>query len=116
MSLSVVDGLMIVSEAANGAMVDVVSGYRSADSQDALRVAGNPRAARVSQHTYGVAADFYIVGMSTAEAAMITFRTGAFPRVNLYQGSGGAVHVDMLRTRPGISYFVDWRQEECCRK
>jgi uncharacterized protein YcbK (DUF882 family) len=112
--LSAIDALMDVSRAANGAMVDVISGVRDAAAQQALINAGNPRAAQTSQHTVGIAADFYILGMSTSQAASLTYSTGPFPRVNLYLRSGGAVHVDFLRNRPGVNYFVDWVPKKCC--
>jgi uncharacterized protein YcbK (DUF882 family) len=112
--LSAIDGLMEVSRAAGGAMVDVISDVRSAEAQQALINAGNPRAAQASQHTFGIAADFYVLGMSTSQTASLTYSTGPFPRVNLYLKSGGAVHVDFLRNRPGVNYFVDWVPKKCC--
>ena len=106
--LSAIDALMDVSRAANGSMIDVISGARDARAQQDLINAGNPRAAQLSQHTVGIAADFYILGMSTGQAASLTYTAGLFPRVNLYLRSGGAVHVDFLRNRPGVTSFVDW--------
>ena len=43
--------LLDVSEAVDGETVNVTSGFRSQASQDAIRAAGNPRAARRSSHT-----------------------------------------------------------------
>jgi hypothetical protein len=86
--------------------MDVISGYRSQKKQDGLREAGNTRAARRSQHTYGQAADIKVNGMTTKELAKHAFTSGYFSRVNLYPGNAG-VHVDMLGSSK--VYFYDWK-------
>lgn len=87
--------------------VDVSSGVRTQEQQDALIASGNQRAATRSEHTYGDAADISVSGMSKREVAEAAVATGEFERVNIYPGRGD-VHVDQRDVVPGTQLYDNW--------
>lgn len=104
------DQLLDLSQFAKGRNVEVISGFRDQSSQKSLIAAGNPRAAKRSQHTVGLAADIRIAGQTAKQASITAFHSGIFNRVNLYTTSN-SVHVDQ---RPGYSayYSIDWVKQK----
>ncbi len=104
------DQLLDLSEYAGGANIEVISGYRNQVAQQNLIVGGNPRAARLSQHTTGLAADIRISGLSAKQASITAYKSGIFNRVNLYTTSR-AIHVDQGQGYSGY-YAVDWVRQK----
>nr|WP_158118476.1 RHS repeat-associated core domain-containing protein [Vibrio cidicii] len=98
--------LLDLSEFADGANIVVLSGFRDQSKQNSLIASGNIRAAKLSQHTVGLAADLRISGMTAKQASITAFKSRIFNRVNLYTSSD-SIHVDQ---RAGFSgyYGVDW--------
>ena len=91
------NNLLDLSESIGNQTVEVTSGFRSQAAQDAIRAAGNPRAAQRSSHTYNDAADIRVQGMTPDALADAADSTGNFARSNTY-GNGGDVHVDQNST------------------
>jgi hypothetical protein len=87
--------------------IDVISAYRTQASQDALRAAGNLRAARTSQHTHGQAADIAVPGLDQSTLAVKAYRSGLFMRTNVYLSPNAGVHVDTLGDRR--VFMREWR-------
>ena len=106
-SSDMTSNLLDVSEAVDGQTVNVTSGFRSQASQDAIRAAGNPRAARRSSHTYNDAADINVDGMSDGDLADAAADTGNFARSNTYS-RGGDVHVDQNNTTRNQGRVCDY--------
>lgn len=103
----VTKGLLNLSEQ-TGRTVEVSSGYRSQEQQDALKASGNSRAATQSQHTVGDAADIRIEGMTQRQVANAAADSGQFEGVNKY--SNGDTHVDMKDAGPGTTTYQDWKR------
>lgn len=102
------DDLLSLSEAADGADVNVLSGTRT-EEQNA-RVGGRPNSAHLERN--GGAADITISGRSGQQTASIAFHSQIFNRVTLYRN--GSVHVDQRRPAAGVGYYTatsprDWR-------
>ena len=102
------DDLLALSEYADGRQVRAISGYRSQAKQNQLRATGNTRAALLSQHTIGSAADIYIDRLNHIQAGATTYNSGLFNRVNVYS-STGAIHVDNRAGFGGALYY-DWNR------
>jgi RHS repeat-associated protein len=103
------EGRLLNLSASIGKTVDVSSGIRSQEQQDALVKSGNPRAATRSEHTVGDAADIRVSGMTTSEVAAAAVASGEFERVNIYT-DGGNVHVDQRDVGPGTQLYKDWER------
>lgn len=89
--------------------IDVISGYRSAERQQGLRnEKKNVRAARRSQHTFGIAADIKIPGMSQKDVGISAYKTGRFERVNVYADPAAGVHIDYQDVGPGTQMYKQW--------
>lgn len=102
------DNLLDLSESIDNQTVEVSSGYRSQAAQDAIRLAGNPRAVRRSPHTYNDAADIRVDGMTPDALADAAADTGNFARSNSYS-NGGDAHVDQNTAAPNQGRVCDYQ-------